>query len=97
MLPTVIGQGGARHLPYAKGDSNTLRKILEKRVDAGENRTAQKTKTMLRTITVVLMTNPARGLTFYFRPRDVEHYDRVFNRCRDILTWTRYEPLQIAA
>jgi hypothetical protein len=44
----------------------------------------QKTKTMLRTITVVLMTNPSRGSAFYFRRRDGEHYDRVFNRCRDI-------------
>lgn len=48
----------------------------------------KKNNTMLRTGTVVLMANPSRGLAFYFRPRDGEHCDRVFNRCRDILTWT---------
>jgi hypothetical protein len=36
-----------------KSDSNTLRKVLEKRVDAGENRRAQKTKAMPRTLTIV--------------------------------------------
>jgi hypothetical protein len=50
--------------------------------------TSKKTKAMLRKITVVLMANPSRGLAFYFRPRDDEHCDRVFNRCRDIRTWT---------
>ena len=79
-----------------KSDSNTLRKVLEKRVDAGENRRAQKTKAMPRTLTIVLMTNPSRGSTFYFRRRDGEHYDGLFNRCRGILTWTHYETLQIA-
>jgi DNA recombination protein RmuC len=69
-----------------KTGSNTSRKVLEKLVDAVENRSAQKTKTMLRTITVVLMTNPSRGSAFYFRRRDGEHYARVFNRYRDILT-----------
>jgi hypothetical protein len=79
-----------------KSDSNTLRKVLEKRVDAGENRRAQKTKAMPRTLTIVLMTNPSRGSAFYFRRRDGEHYDGLFNRCRGILTWTHYEILQIA-
>ena len=59
-------------------------------------RTVSTQKNMLRTITVVLMTNPSRGSSFYFRRRDGEHYDRVFNRCRDILIWTHYETLQIA-
>jgi hypothetical protein len=85
-----------RRLPHAEAGSNTLRKVLEKLVDAAENRSAQKTKTMLRTITVVLMTNPSRGSAFYFLRREGEHYDRVFNRYRDILTWTHYETLQIA-
>jgi hypothetical protein len=57
----------------------------------------KKQRLMLRTITVVLMTNPSRWLAFYFRPRDGEHCDRVFNRCPDILTWTHCETLQIAA
>src|SRR5260221_2275099 len=39
-------------------------------------------------MTVVLVANPSRGLAFYFRPTDDEHCDRVFNRCRDIRTWT---------
>jgi hypothetical protein len=52
-----------------------------------------KTKAMPRTLTIVLMTNPSRGSTFYFRRRDGEHYDGLFNR---ILTWTHYETLQIA-
>jgi len=43
------------------------------------------------------MSNPSRWLAFYFRPRDGEHCDRVFNRCPDILTWTHCETLQIAA
>jgi hypothetical protein len=46
---------------------------------------------MLRTLTIVLMTNPSRGSAFYFRRRDDEDYDRVFIRYRDILTWTNYE------
>jgi hypothetical protein len=68
---------------------------LEKHVDAGENHRAQKTKTMLQTLTIVLMTNPSRESAFYFRRRDDEDYDRVFIRYRDILTWTHYETLQI--
>jgi hypothetical protein len=48
--------------------SNTSRKILEKLVDVAENRGAQKTKTMLRTITVVLVTNPSRSSRFIFDP-----------------------------
>ena len=65
---------------------------MEKDVDAGENRGAQKTKAMPQTLTIVLMTNPSRGSTFYFRRRDGERFDR----CRDILTWTHFETLQIA-
>jgi len=42
IFPTAIGQGGTRHLAYAKAASNTSRKVLEKHVDAGENRPAQK-------------------------------------------------------
>jgi hypothetical protein len=68
---------------------------LEKLVDAGENRRAQKTKAMPRTLTIVLMTNPSRESAFYFPRRDDEDYDRVFIRYRDILTWTHYETLQI--
>jgi hypothetical protein len=82
-------------LPYAKTGSNTSRKVLEKLVDAAENHRGQKTKPMIRTITVVLMTNPSRGSAFYFRRRDGEHYDRVSNRYRDILTWTHCETLEI--
>jgi hypothetical protein len=52
---------------------------MEKDVDAGENRGAQKTKAMPRTLTIVLMTNPSRGSTFYFLRRDGEHYDGLFN------------------
>jgi len=44
-------------------------------------------------ITVVLMTNPSRGSAFYFRHKDGEYYDRAFNRCRDILTWTHYDEI----
>ncbi|MGA8477714.1 MAG: hypothetical protein WB696_07120 [Chthoniobacterales bacterium] len=47
---------------------------------------------MLRTLTIVLMTNHSRGSAFYFRPRDGERFDR----CWDILTWTHFETLQIA-
>jgi hypothetical protein len=46
-------------------------------------------------MTVVLMTNPSRALAFYFRPRNARHHDRVLNRCRNILTWTHRETLQI--
>ena len=46
---------------------------------------------MLRTLTIVLMTNPSRESAFYFRRRDDEDYDRVFSRYRDILTWIHYE------
>jgi hypothetical protein len=90
----LVKAGGSR-LPYTKAGSNTSRKVLEKRVDAGESRRAQKTKAMLRTLTIVLMTNPSRESAFYFRRRDDEDYDRVFIRYRDILTWTHYETLQI--
>ncbi len=90
----ALVKAGIQHLPYAKSDSNTFRRVLEKLVDTGENRSSRKTKTMLRTTTLVIMTNPSRGLAFYFRPRDGEHYDRVFNR--RLLTWTHYETLQIA-
>jgi len=88
-----------RHPTFAirKSDSNTLRKVLEKRVGAGENRRAQKTKAMPRTLTIVLMTNPSRGSTFYFRRRDGERFDSAFESCRDILTWTHFETLQIAS
>jgi hypothetical protein len=55
----------------------------------------KKLKAMLRTLTIVLMTNPSRESAFYFRRRDDEDYDRVFIRYRDILTWTHYETLQI--
>jgi hypothetical protein len=48
----------------------------------------QKTNSMLRKTTIVLMANPSRGLAFYFRASDSEHCDRVFNRCRDSRTWT---------
>jgi hypothetical protein len=95
IFPTGIGQGGTRHLPYAKSDSNTLRKVLEKRVDAGENRRAQKSKAMLRTLTIVLMTSPSRGSAFYFRRREGERYDRIFFRCRDTLTRTHVEPSRL--
>jgi hypothetical protein len=37
----------------------------------------------------------SRGTAFYFRRRDGEHYGRVFNSYRDILTWTHYETLQV--
>jgi hypothetical protein len=52
-------------------------------------------KAMLRTLTIVLMTNPSRGSTFYFRRREGEHSDDLFNRYRGVLTWTHYETLQI--
>jgi hypothetical protein len=55
----------------------------------------KKLNPMLRTPTIVLMTNPSRESAFYFRRRDDEDYDRVFIRYRDILTWTHYETLQI--
>jgi hypothetical protein len=55
------------------------------------NRSSPKTRAMLLTLTIVLMTNPSRGSAFYFRRRDGERFDR----CRDILTWTHYETLQI--
>jgi hypothetical protein len=55
----------------------------------------KKLNPMLRTLTIVLMTNPFRESAFYFRRKDDEDYDRVFIRYRDILTWTHYETLQI--
>jgi hypothetical protein len=67
---------------------------LEKHVDAGENLRAQKTEAMPRTLTIVLMTNPSRGSTFYFRRKDGEYFDRTFDRCRDILTWTHYDEIK---
>jgi hypothetical protein len=67
---------------------------LEKHVDAGENLRAQKTKAMPRTLTIVLMTNPSRGFTFYFRRKDGEYFDRTFDRCQDILTWTHYDEIK---
>ncbi len=57
---------------------------------------AKKPKAMLHTLTIVLMTNPSRGSAFYFRRKDGERYDRLFDRCRDILTWTHFETLQVA-
>ena len=77
-------------MSYTKAGSNTSRKVLEKHVDAGENLRAQKTKAMPRTLTIVLMTNPSRGSTFYFRARDGERFDR----CEDILTWTHYDEIK---
>ncbi len=68
--------------------------MLEKHVDAGENLRAQKTEAMPRTLTIVLMTNPSRGSTFYFRRKDGEYFGRTFDRCRDILTWTHYDEIK---
>jgi hypothetical protein len=92
IFPIGIGRGWRPRLPYTKAGSNTSRKVLEKQVDAGENRELPKTKAMLRTLTIVLMTNPSRGSAFYFRRRDSERFDRYL----DILTWTHFETLQIA-
>ena len=82
-------------LDIRKSNSNTLRKVLEKLVNAAENRGAQKTEAMPRTLTIFLMTNPSRESAFYFRRRDDQDYDHVFSRYRDILSWTHYETLQI--
>ena len=43
----ALVKAGIQHLPYAKSDSNTFRRVLEKLVDEGENRSSRKTKTML--------------------------------------------------
>jgi len=87
-------KAGRSILSYTKAGSNTSRKVLEKLVDVAENRSAQ-SNPMLQTLTIFLMTNPSRESAFYFRRRDDEHYDGLFYRYRDILTWTHYETLQI--
>lgn len=38
----ALVKAAPRYSPYAKSDSNTLIRVLEKLVDAGENRSAQK-------------------------------------------------------
>ena len=78
IFPTGHWSRGHPTFAIRKSNSNTLRKVLEKRVDAGENRRAQKTKAMPRTLTIVLMTNPSCGSMFYFRRREGERYDRIF-------------------
>src|SRR3979490_3311807 len=49
---TVDPWRGEIRLLSLQSDSNTLRKVLEKLVDAAENRRAQKTNPMLPTMTI---------------------------------------------